>query len=139
MIPTKPTPVVAPPLVGRMLSAPTSDLVIAEWTDDGGGHEPPRYLAPPHIHHQDDEAWYVLAGTLCVRIDEDIHELPAGSGVLAPRGTVHTFWNPHPEPCRYLIIMTAAIQATIDELHELPDWTPDAVRKVMARHNTELR
>jgi mannose-6-phosphate isomerase-like protein (cupin superfamily) len=129
---------IASPLSGQVLQAPHSDLVIAEWTDDGGGHEPPLYLAPPHIHHRDDEAWYVLEGTLHVRIDDQIHELSAGSGVVAPRGTIHTFWNPCPDPVRYLIVMTANIQAIIDELHALPEWTPEVVRDVMARHDTEL-
>jgi mannose-6-phosphate isomerase-like protein (cupin superfamily) len=130
---------IAPPLAGHVLRDSQSDLVIVEWTDSGGGHEPPLFLAPPHIHHRDDEAWYVLEGTLHVRIDDQIHELSAGSGVLAPRGTVHTFWNPRPEPVRYLIVMTANIQAIIDELHALPTWSPDGVRDVMARHDTELR
>jgi len=39
---------------------------------------------------------------------------------------------------RYLIIMTANSQAIIDELHTLPEWTADAVRAVMARHDSEL-
>lgn len=136
---TEPRPrTIAPPLSGHMLQSDRADLVIAEWTDEGGGHEPPLFIAPPHIHHRDDEAWYVLEGTLRVRVDDEIHELSAGSGVLAPRGTVHTFWNPRPEPVRYLIVMTANIQAIIDELHALPEWSHEAVRTVMAQHDTEL-
>jgi hypothetical protein len=32
----------------------------AEWTDEGGGFDPPRWIAPLHLHRNDDEAWYVL-------------------------------------------------------------------------------
>jgi hypothetical protein len=43
-------------LAGGVIAAPESDLLIAEWTDPGGGSEPPQYIAPLHVHHDDDEA-----------------------------------------------------------------------------------
>jgi mannose-6-phosphate isomerase-like protein (cupin superfamily) len=33
----------------------------------GGVIAAPVYIAPLHIHHDDDEAWYVLEGGLAVR------------------------------------------------------------------------
>jgi mannose-6-phosphate isomerase-like protein (cupin superfamily) len=100
-----------------LLSAPNASLVLAEWADAGGGTDPPVDIAPLHIHHDDDEAWYVLEGALTVRVgDEDVH-VAAGSGVLVPRGIVHTYWNPAPEPTRYLLVMTRRIHALIEALH----------------------
>lgn len=63
--------------------------MIVEWTADVGSH----WIAPLHVHHADDEAWYVLAGRLGFRLGDE--ELSAGPGqtVLAPRGVAHTFWN----------------------------------------------
>jgi hypothetical protein len=40
----------------------TGDLVVVEWTDPGGGTDPPTYIAPLHVHHHDDEEWHVLEG-----------------------------------------------------------------------------
>ena len=91
--------------------------MLAEWRDPGGATDPPRYIAPLHIHHRDDEAWYVLAGALRFRLGDETVEAPAGGAVLAPRGTVHTYWNPRPEPARYLLVMTARIRALIDAIH----------------------
>jgi len=51
-------------------------------------------IAPLHVHHQDDEAWYVLEGQLCVRRRQEVVEARAGSAVFVPRGTARTYWNP---------------------------------------------
>ena len=72
-----------------------TDFVLAEWTD-AGESSAERPIAPLHLHRSDDEAWYVLDGTLgFVRGDERSRRLP-GSAVLVPRGVVHTFWNAGP-------------------------------------------
>lgn len=48
-------------------------FVMAEWRDPGGPAGRPCLIAPLHFHHHDDEAWYVLEGTLGVRVgDEEI-------------------------------------------------------------------
>jgi mannose-6-phosphate isomerase-like protein (cupin superfamily) len=105
----------AAPLAGSALRS--AGLVLVEWRDPGGGHDPPRYIAPLHVHHSDDEAWYVLEGTLRFRLGEDEVEAPAGGAALAPRGTPHTYWNPRPEPARYLLAMTPRIHALIEAIH----------------------
>ena len=104
-----------PPL--RRAPVDGSDFVLAEWTD-AGESSAERPIAPLHLHHGDDEAWYVLEGTLgFVRGDERL-EAPAGSAVLVPRGVVHTFWNAGPGGARYVIVMTPRIAALIAALHE---------------------
>ena len=102
-------------LAGNVLAGPS--LVLAEWRDPGGETDPPRYIAPLHIHHSDDEAWYVLAGALRFRLDDEEVEAQAGGAVIAVRGVAHTYWNPRPEPARYLLVMTTRIAALIDALH----------------------
>ena len=47
-------------LGGEPDRGPGASFVVAEWRDPGGGDDPPRYHAPLHVHHSDDEAWYVL-------------------------------------------------------------------------------
>ena len=128
----------AVPLAGAVLAPSGSDIVLAEWRDPGGGTDPPRYIAPLHVHHRDDEAWYVLAGALRFRLGDETVEAPAGGAVLAPRGTVHSYWNPRPEPARYLLVMTARIRALIDALHALEAREPEALAAVFRDHDSEL-
>src|ERR1051326_2115076 len=97
-----------PPLLGAGLEG--DDFVLAEWVDDGDSSAA-RPVAPLHRHHGDDEAWYVLEGTLgFVRGDERL-EAPAGSAVLVPRGVAHTFWNAGSRRARHPIVMTPPIEA----------------------------
>src|SRR3954452_14464688 len=86
-----------PPLVGRTLGSPDGSFLIADWSDDGGGFDPPRLMAPLFVHHEDDEAWYVLDGRLRFRLGDDEVEAKPGAAVFAPRGVPHTYWNPSPE------------------------------------------
>jgi mannose-6-phosphate isomerase-like protein (cupin superfamily) len=128
----------AAPLAETVLAPAGADLVLAEWRDPGGGGDPPRYIAPLHIHHRDDEAWYVLEGALRFRLGGETVEAPAGGAVLAPRGTAHTYWNPRPEPARYLLVMTERIRALIDAIHADESRPPDALAILFRDHESEL-
>jgi mannose-6-phosphate isomerase-like protein (cupin superfamily) len=130
--------IIAPPLSGSVLGSINDNFVIAEWRDAGGYTGPPRYIAPLHLHRNDDEAWYVLEGTLRVRMGDKEIEARAGSAVMVPRGTPHTYWNPGPGPLRYLLIMTPNIYHMIEELHKLPDRTPETLQALFKKHDSEL-
>jgi mannose-6-phosphate isomerase-like protein (cupin superfamily) len=122
-----------PPLLGASLEG--SDFVLAEWVDDGESSAA-RPVAPLHRHLGDDEAWYVLEGTLgFVRGDERL-EAPAGSAVLVPRGTPHTFWNAGSGRARYVIVMTPRIAALVAALHEPGAF--DDVHALFRRFDSEL-
>jgi|SRR5882724_169836 len=133
-----PSPIIAPPLAGNVIGSIENDFVIAEWRDAGGPAGPPRYIAPPHVHHRDDEAWYVLEGILRVQVGKDVVEAAAGSSVFVPRGTSHTYWNPGPAPTRYLLVMSANIYKLIQEIHAMQQKTPDTLRAVFAKYDSEL-
>jgi len=86
-------------------------FVIHEWRDSG-----PRSL---HVHHQDDEAWHVLEGTLRFRFDGGRSvDVPAGGTVFVPAGVPHTY---EAIDARYLIIITPRIDALIRELQRGPE------------------
>ena len=128
------TAVFAARLAGSSIGPPDASLVIAEWADQGGGHDPPRYIAPLHVHHDDDEAWYVLEGVLRVRLGERDVEVPAGGAVIAARGAPHTWWNPSPAPTRYLLVMTPRLRDLIDAIHAMETRSDDAMRAVFEAH-----
>jgi mannose-6-phosphate isomerase-like protein (cupin superfamily) len=131
-------PEAAVPLAAGLLAPAGADFVLAEWRDPGGGFDPPRYIAPLHVHHRDDEAWYVLDGALRFRLGDRTVEAEAGGAVIAPRGTPHTYWNPRPGPARYLLVMTATIRALIDAIHALEARDPAALEAVFRAHESEL-
>jgi mannose-6-phosphate isomerase-like protein (cupin superfamily) len=132
------TPSILPPLAGQVLGSTDSSFVIAEWKDPGGPTSPPRYIAPLHVHFNDDEAWYVLEGSLRVQVGSEIVEAHAGAAVLVPRGTPHTYWNAGESPLRYLLIMTPNIYSLIQDLHALKERTPESLRAVFAKHDSAL-
>jgi len=111
------------------------DFVIVEWTAPGGD---PRPIAPLHLHRDDDEAWYVLDGTLGFRLGEEELAAGAGAAVVAPRGVPHTYWNPTADPARYLLVMTPRIHALIEAIHATDDRTPETMRRLFDRHGSEL-
>ena len=126
------------PLAGSVLGSADSDFVIAEWQDPGAPPGPPRCIAPLHLHRIDEEAWYVLEGRLCVKRGDEIVELRAGSAVLLPRGTPHTYWNPSTEPVRYLLIMSPRIYRLIQEIHATKERTPAIMQALFERFDSEL-
>jgi mannose-6-phosphate isomerase-like protein (cupin superfamily) len=132
------SPDIAPQLTGQVIGSVNDAFVLAEWRDPGGPPGPPRYIAPLHLHHRDDEAWYVLQRTLRVRVGEQVVEAQAGAAVFVPRGTAHTYWNPGPGPLRYLLVMSSNIFRLIQEIHALPERTPSTLRAVFAKYDSEL-
>jgi mannose-6-phosphate isomerase-like protein (cupin superfamily) len=129
---------IAPRLAGNVVGTAGANFVIAEWKDAGGPPGPPRWIAPLHLHRNDDEAWYVLEGALCVRVGTDVVGVNPGSAVLVPRGTPHTYWNPGPGPVRYLLVMTSNIYSLIQEIHSLTDRSAMALRALFEKHESEL-
>ncbi len=81
----------AAPLAGARVSAAAASLVLVKSRDEGGRRDPPRYIAPLHVHHHDDEARYVLEGPLTLRGRAEDVLVPSGAAVLVPRGTPHTY------------------------------------------------
>jgi hypothetical protein len=109
--------VVRAPLLSQSLGTPSSQFVIEEnlWKVDPSFD--PRKGIPLHRHRIEDEAWYVLEGTLRFQYGSREIQAKAGDGVLLPRGIAHTFWNPGPDPARYLLIMGPKTAGLLEALH----------------------
>jgi mannose-6-phosphate isomerase-like protein (cupin superfamily) len=128
----------APPLAQQLLGSVANSFLIAEWQDPGGYVGPPRLIAPLHVHHSDDEAWYILEGTLCVKVGDEEIEAHAGAAVYVPRKTPHTYWNPGPDPVRYLLIMTPNIFRLIEDIHSNSDRSAPALQALFRKYDSEL-
>ena len=104
---------VAQPLAGNALGGPGDDFVLVQWTAEVGSH----WIAPLHLHREDDEAWYVLRGTLGFRLGDEEFDATAGSAVLARKGIPHTYRNAGDVEAEYLLLMPPRIAALIDAIH----------------------
>lgn len=63
---------------------------------------------PPHIHHREDEAFYVLEGRFSFLMCNQQIECTAGSFVFVPKGTLHTFKNIDNQQGKLLVVITPA-------------------------------
>lgn len=124
-------------LADGVLAPAGSSLVLAEWTADGATGDEPLYQAPLH-RHDEDEAWYVLDGALCIRIGDHHSQIAAGGAVIVPGGVAHTYWNPLPDPARYLLVMGLRTYALIQAIHAAEDRSPTAMRQLFQDHGAEL-
>jgi mannose-6-phosphate isomerase-like protein (cupin superfamily) len=80
----------------------------------GGGYglfeaDIPAGFSPPlHIHHREDETFWVLDGELTVRCGQQTFRAGPGAYVFAPRGVPHTFVVEGARPGRLLTLLTPA-------------------------------
>ncbi len=95
------------PMNTTPFSASGKSFEIHEWQGSGP--------ATLHVHHQDDEAWHVLSGTLDFRYAHRTETAGPGATVFVPAGTPHTYTT-SPD-ARYLIILTPRLSALIAALH----------------------
>jgi mannose-6-phosphate isomerase-like protein (cupin superfamily) len=94
---------------------------------------------PPHVHEREDELFHIHEGQIDIHCDGKTTTIKPAEVVFVPRGTLHTFSNPHASPCRFTVIYTPGgfegffidigIPA-IDHLHPPPPAPPDMTRLV---------
>jgi len=63
--------------------------------------------SPLHVHHHEDEWFYVIEGALTLWVGGEVIEAPAGSFVYGPRDVPHTFVVSSPE-ARFLLVIEPA-------------------------------
>ena len=97
---------------GRVIQVPSHPITYKATTEGTGGAYSLLEVVvagegpPQHIHKAEEEAFYVLEGELNIKIGEETIRGTAGSFVLIPRGTVHTFWNTGPTHAKLLAIFS---------------------------------
>jgi hypothetical protein len=63
---------------------------------------------PPHLHHVEDESFYILEGSVTFQAGgQTIHAKP-GDFLHIPHGTVHSFKNEGTVPARALVTISPA-------------------------------
>jgi quercetin dioxygenase-like cupin family protein len=71
---------------------------------------PPGAGSPWHVHHNEDESFYVIEGELLFIVGQEQQRIIAGPGtfVFGPREIPHGFRNDGPAPARMLLAATPA-------------------------------
>ena len=120
---------------GEACELPTQGVLTYLATDDQTGGAltafesrdvPPGKGPPYHLHVHEDEMIYVLEGRLRVRLDDALHEAPAGSFAFIPNGIPHTWENVGETPARFLWLLTPAapgMERFFERAAKLPDDT----------------
>ena len=112
---------------------------------------PPGAGAPPHIHHRETEAFYMLEGKLDFIAGERAVRATSGDFLHVDKGVLHGYTNPGPEIARYVGIVTpgglheqlfAALgeEATSETLPPPPAGPPDMAKviELASRYDTEV-
>ncbi|MHA7961453.1 cupin domain-containing protein [Streptomyces sp. L500] len=97
---------------------------------------------PQHRHAQHDEGFYILSGTVRFTVGDEDHDATAGTLVVVPPGTPHTFANLTDRPAVMLSVFTPDlyVQYFRDLQEMLADGrplTPQANIDAMSRYATE--
>ena len=102
-----------------------------ETVQPGGG-------ATPHIHHREDECFYVVEGEIAFHVDEETVLAGSGSLVYVPRGTVHAYTNTGMAPARVLDLLTpgGTRERLFEEIGE--GETTGDLRDIYSRYGIEM-
>ena len=75
---------------------------------------------PPHSHHREDKAIWVLEGELEVSVGENRFKAGAGSFVHFPKGALHSYQDVGTGPTRFLTSMVrAGLERFFEEVGKL--------------------
>src|SRR3981081_2096524 len=92
---------------------------------------PPGQGPPLHSHDNEEESWYVVAGELDFRLNDEIRRASPGAFVFVPRGTPHCFLNVGVAPATILVIFTpSGMERFFDGFARVQSPDPDAFRRV---------
>jgi quercetin dioxygenase-like cupin family protein len=103
---------------------------------------PPGGCVPPHTHHQDEESYYMLRGTLDIQLGDKVFAIAPGDFIHVPAGTIHSYHNTSNQPSCFL---AWAIGGTLDDffvemaatIRNLPDDLPK-IPEILDRYGIRI-
>jgi quercetin dioxygenase-like cupin family protein len=139
---------------GELLSwmgDPTRLMVTGEAT--GGAYalaeivSSPQGIVPLHVHHREDEAFYVLEGEVTFTVGEQVFDADAGSFAFGPRDVPHRYEVTSPSARMLMLFSPAGFEGFIRETSEpsdrpvatvLEDLDMELVAEIAARYGAEV-
>ena len=99
---------------------------------------PAGHMPPLHVHHHEDEGFYVLEGRVALHLPGRRIDLGPGDFALAPRGIPHAY-EVGDAPARWLVTSTpAGFERFVAAVAALPAPDPAALTAVAAEHDIEI-
>ncbi len=127
--------------------------VKASAVDTGGQYTlveitaPPGLQAPLHVHYTEDEAFYVIEGSVTIVVGDETLELARGEYAFGPRNVPHRF-TVGPDGARMLWVLTPGGFEDLIEAVSVPADAPTVpptsvvpsqnVAELVRRHGNEL-
>jgi mannose-6-phosphate isomerase-like protein (cupin superfamily) len=69
---------------------------------------PPGFASPWHVHHDEDESFFVITGEITVVVADQARIVKAGQCGFGPRAIPHGFRVTGSEPARMLVVTTGS-------------------------------
>ena len=97
-----------------------------------------------HVHHREDEWYYVLSGEFLFKAGGESHTLPTGASIWLPRDVPHTWANTsNAEAKLILVCQPGGFEKFFEEMgNEMAKVSSDAamqkMKDVMAKYGMEL-
>ena len=110
---------------------------------------PPGFEAPLHVHHREDEGFWILEGDVTLEVGDTTIEASAGDYAFGPRDIPHRY-SVGDSGCRMLFLMVpggmeevvraTSVPAASRTLPPPPDEEPDinAIKAIVKEHGYEL-
>lgn len=100
---------------------------------------PPGDMPPLHVHHDDDEGFYVLSGEVTLFVPGDQVTLRPGDFFLAPRGVPHTYRVSDHGPAAWICTsQPSRLGPFVAHVGSLEDHDPATITEVAAQYNIEV-
>ena len=107
----------------------------------------PQGIVPLHVHHREDEAFYVLDGEVTFTVGEQVFDAGAGSFAFGPRDVPHRYDVTSPSARMLMLFSPAGFEGFIRETSEpsdrpvatvLEDLDMELVAEIAARYGAEV-
>lgn len=114
------------------------------WVPPGGG-------PPPHVHSREEEAFFILEGTITFQLENERIVAGPGAFLNMPIGSEHCFKNETDKPARMLLtVAPAGLEQMFleaghvldDETTQPPPVTPEDIARLLAvapKYGVEIR
>lgn len=98
-----------------------------------------------HVHHREDEWYYVLSGEFLFKAGDEEHTLPVGASIWLPKGIPHVWANVSSQEGKLILVcLPGGFEKFFDEMgREMANVHDTAgaektMKEVMARYDMEL-
>lgn len=101
---------------------------------------PPHSLgAPPHLHHREDEYFYILEGEVTLLLGQEERAAPSGTHAALPRELKHGYWNGGNTPAHVLITIAPGrfgqfFLDVAEDLKKRGETDPQQIGPIIAEH-----